>query len=266
MTPAIVTRELTFAYAGGPPVLKQLSLEIPRGSRCLLLGANGAGKTTLLRILGGKHLVREEVVRVLGKSAFHATDLVHQVSFIGGPFPFDVDIRVGEVVAGQGPADPARLDMLMEVLGVDPAWRMCRLSDGQRRRVQILLHLLRPVELLLLDEVTADLDVLARADLLGLLKSDAEQRGSTLLYATHVLDGLDRWATHLCYLKQGQLFRFGTLGEIAELQELRASGEASPLLRLVEGWLRAEQLERRAADPARAGAQAALAAASARVG
>lgn len=45
-----------------------------------------------------------------------------------------------------------------------------QLSDGQRRRVQIFLQLLRPSEILLLDEITTDLDVLARQDFLQFLK------------------------------------------------------------------------------------------------
>jgi CCR4-NOT complex subunit CAF16 len=47
-----------------------------------------------------------------------------------------------------------RRDMLAELLGVDLDWRMHQLSDGQRRRVQIMLQLLRPSQVLLLDEIT----------------------------------------------------------------------------------------------------------------
>ena len=63
--PAIVVRDLEFSYPGldgrpipgEPPLITGMSLALPRGSRCLLIGANGAGKTTLLKILGGKHMV-----------------------------------------------------------------------------------------------------------------------------------------------------------------------------------------------------------------
>jgi CCR4-NOT complex subunit CAF16 len=106
--------------------------------------------------------------------------------------------------------------------------------------VQILLGLLGAPEVLLLDEVTTDLDVLARADLLELLREESEERGLTLLYATHIFDGLERWATHLAYLAGGRIRRFAALPELVELEALRREKEASPLLRLVEGWLRAE--------------------------
>ena len=228
---------LSFAYAGGPPVLKELSLTLERGFRCLLLGANGSGKTTLLSLLAGRHLIDDSRVRVLGRPVFHDTSLVNDIAILGGGFPFDVDIGVSEILARR-PADPARREKLIEVLGVDTRWRMSRVSDGQRRRVQLLIGLLSPSSLLLMDEVTTDLDVVARADLHAFLREESETRGATLLYATHVLDGLEDWATHLAWLHAGRIHWFGRLPELAELRDLRREGVPSPLYRLAERWLR----------------------------
>jgi hypothetical protein len=85
---------------------------------------------------------------------------------------------------------PERRKMLIDMLGVNLDWRMHQVSDGQRRRVQIFLQLLRPVELLLLDEITTDLDVITRADFLEFLKKESEEHGTTIVYATHIFDGL----------------------------------------------------------------------------
>lgn len=52
-------------------------------------------------------------------------------------------------------------------------------------------------QVLLLDEITVDLDVLARADLLSFLKKECEERGSTIIYATHIFDGLENWPSHM---------------------------------------------------------------------
>ncbi|MSP63913.1 MAG: ATP-binding cassette domain-containing protein [Myxococcales bacterium] len=241
--PAIDVRDLDFSYSTEPPsrqppVLRRLSLVVPRGVRCLLVGANGAGKTTLLSLLAGKHMIDDDAVLVLGCPAFSDTSLVDRVAFLGGRFPFDVDIGVDEILARRTSADPARLGQLIAVLGVQPRWRMSRVSDGQRRRVQILLSLLQPSELLLLDEVTTDLDVIARADLLAFLRRETEERGATILYATHILDGLDAWATHLAFLDQGAIRLMSRLDAIVEYLDLQRRGASSPLLRLVEEWLR----------------------------
>src|SRR5262245_23319644 len=145
---AIEARGLDFAYAGGPLVLRQLDLLVPGGARCLLVGANGTGKTTLLSICAGRHLEADAAVRVLGRPAFSDTTLVNDVSFIGGQFPLDVDITVAELLAARSHADPERRDRLIDVLDVDRSWRMARVSDGQRRRVQLLLGLMWPYRVL----------------------------------------------------------------------------------------------------------------------
>jgi CCR4-NOT complex subunit CAF16 len=97
--------------------------------------------------------------------------------------------------------------------------------------VQILLGLLRPAAVLLLDEVTTDLDVIARADLLAFLREGSEGRGMTILYATHIFDGLELWATHLVHLAGRRVRLMSPLDEIAEARTMS-------LHALVEGWLR----------------------------
>ena len=106
---------------------------------------------------------------------------------------------------------------------------------------QIFLGLIRPFKILLLDEVTVSLDVVVRQDLLRYLRRESEERGATVLYATHIFDGLDDWPTHLHYLcNKGHTGWQGKIGELDLYQQLRAKGEPSPLLRIAESWLRAE--------------------------
>ena len=240
--PAVVVRDLSFRYRPDLPlVLCGAHLEVPRAARCLVIGANGAGKTTLLRVIGGKHMVPEEAVRVLGRSAFHDTGLAAHVDYLGGNFPFAVDIRVADLVAGVKPVAPARRDRLIQLLGVDLEWHMHRVSDGQRRRVQLLLGLMRVRELLLLDEVTTDLDLLARQDLLDFLREESEERSVTVLYATHILDRLETWATHVCMVSAGRVERMVPLDHMQDLVEARATGSTSPLYQAVHRWLEAQR-------------------------
>ncbi|MGZ3429875.1 MAG: ATP-binding cassette domain-containing protein [Polyangia bacterium] len=226
---AIDVRALDFAYAGGPPVLRSLDLLVPAQARCLLVGANGSGKTTLLSIVAGKHMAADAAVRVLGRPAFSDTSLVHDVSFIGGQFPLDVDLTVAELLERRPDADAERRDALVRVLDIDRRWRMCRVSDGQRRRVQLLL-----------DEVTTDLDVIARGDLLAFLRAQP----TTILYATHILEGLEDWATHLAYLHDGRIAVMSPLDAIDDYRALKQQRATTPLLRLVDGWLRRDRRPR----------------------
>lgn len=52
-----------------------------------------------------------------------------------------------------------------------------------------------------------DMDVIGRLDLLQFLREECEDRGATILYATHIFDGLEPWVTHVAYVEDGQLKR-----------------------------------------------------------
>ncbi|KAM3229303.1 hypothetical protein ACQJBY_060280 [Aegilops geniculata] len=133
------------------------------------------------------------------------------------------------------------LEMLLHlnyILDVDLTWRMHKASDGQRRRVQICMGLLKPFKVLLLDEITVDLDVLARANLLTYLKKECAEQGATIIYATHIFDGLDDWPTHIVYVAHGKLQLALPLEKVKEMSQLS-------LMRTVERWLRKERDEDR---------------------
>jgi CCR4-NOT complex subunit CAF16 len=244
MARPIEVRDLEFRYRGGSrAVLSNVTFSLERGDRCLLVGRNGAGKTTLLRVLAGKHLVAEGAALVLGRPAFHDTSLAGRVAFVGGPFPFHVDVTVAEIVS-HTPGEPGRRARLIEIFGIDETWHMDRVSDGQRRRVQLLLGLIHPAEVILLDEATSDLDLVARADLLEFLREESVGRGAVVIDATHVLDGLEDWATHVGLLEDGRLVR---LEPLSALSELRADSRPTPdsaLGALVLSWLRPSAGER----------------------
>ncbi|KAG0458623.1 hypothetical protein HPP92_021751 [Vanilla planifolia] len=244
---AIQVTGMQFSYDGQPPLFARFNLEISPGSRCLLVGSNGSGKTTLLRILAGKHMVGgRDVVRIQNCSAFHDTHLVcsGDLAYLGeswsktigsaGDVPLQGDFSAEHMIFGVDGVDPARREKLIDLLDIDLQWRMHKVSDGQRRRVQICMGLLQPYKVLLLDEVTVDLDVVTRMDLLDFFKEECEQRGATIVYATHIFDGLETWATNLAYIQHGILIRVAKLNDIFELVE------GVKLLDVVESWLRTE--------------------------
>ena len=206
-------------------------------------------------MLAGKHLVPPGQVSVLGRNAFQDTDLCcsGQLAYIGGQWQKDVAFA-GYAVPLQGdfpasrmldslPCDPARKARIIRALDVDVTWRMHKVSDGQRRRVQLAFGLLRPFSLLLLDEVTVDLDVLARAELMAFLSAECRERGATVIYATHIFDGLEHWASHLALLARGKISVAPT-GEVPQLAAF--NGRLFPF---VEAWLR-EDMRRQALEAA----------------
>ncbi|XP_013600970.1 PREDICTED: uncharacterized protein LOC106308355 [Brassica oleracea var. oleracea] len=75
---------------------------------------------------------------------------------------------------------------------------------------------LASLQVLLLDEVTVDLDVVARMNLLEFFEEECDQRGATIVYATHIFDVLETWATHLAYIQNGELNRSSKMADINE--------------------------------------------------
>ncbi|PFH32467.1 ABC transporter, ATP-binding domain-containing protein [Besnoitia besnoiti] len=131
----------------------------------------------------------------------------------------------------------SRVRRLVTLLGVDMRWRIARISDGERRRCQLLAALCEPRKVYILDEATSDLDLVSREGLLRLLLHESTHRGATVLYSTHIFDGLDTWATHLLYIQKGRVKLYKPLSEISAIGELRASGHSAPLYALVRRWL-----------------------------
>ena len=122
---------------------------------------------------------------------------------------------------------------------------MHAVSDGERRRVQLAMGLVRPWEVLLLDEITVDLDLLSRERFLGWLKGECEGRGAVVVYATHILDRLEGWPTHLVHLRRGRCRRWGRKEDFEEdMGRDGGGGGNSRLGELVLGWLE-EDLEER---------------------
>eukprot|EP00927_Polykrikos_kofoidii_P026312 TRINITY_DN23469_c0_g1_i1.p1 TRINITY_DN23469_c0_g1~~TRINITY_DN23469_c0_g1_i1.p1 ORF type:complete len:800 (-),score=137.90 TRINITY_DN23469_c0_g1_i1:111-2510(-) len=241
-------RDLRFSYlSGSSTVLSLQDLMVPVGCRCALLGLNGAGKSTLLTLLAGRRLLTEGSVEVLGLRAFHDHALLDpQVTILSSEWKRQVselsaaramnfkelaNVAIQDAVgAGHDMATLAsRMVRLMSMLGVDPTKPIGLQSDGMMRRSQIALKLLRPAKLLLVDEVTADLDVLARQALLEFLKEESEA-GTAVLYCTHIIDGLEPWATHVLRLRPS-----GHQASLSPLQEVVANvGLFEATLRMLE--------------------------------
>ncbi|KAH7887765.1 P-loop containing nucleoside triphosphate hydrolase protein [Phlebopus sp. FC_14] len=205
----IAVEGLTYHHALNTlPSLSNISLRLPPGSRTIIVGANGAGKSTLLQILAGKRLVKNADIRIKDKDVFR--DSPSGVTFLGTEWAMNPVVRSDIAVSTfldsvGGYRHKERRDQLLDILDVDLDWHMHAISDGERRRVQLCMGLMAPWDVLLLDEVTVDLDVLVRDELLTFLRHDSAARGATILYATHIFDGLNSFPTHVAHMRFGCL-------------------------------------------------------------
>jgi simple sugar transport system ATP-binding protein len=226
--PAVDMREITKRFPG---VLANDSVELTvnKGEIHALLGENGAGKSTLMNILAGLYLPEQGQVLVHGhpvhidspKTGFDlGIAMVHQ------HFKLVMNQTVAENIilglddpycepAKQGRFKPLRLDMnrvrrrITEVseqydLAVDPEAFVWQLSVGEQQRIEILKALYRGADILILDEPTAVLTP-QEADALGQTMERMVQEGKTIIFISHKLDEVTRFADRVTVLRQGRV-------------------------------------------------------------
>ena len=188
--------------------------------------------------MAGKRLAPSDTIAIAGTDPFK--DGLEGVTYLGAEWVLNnivrTDMDVPTLLASiGGNAYPERRDELVQILDIDLSWRMHAVSDGERRRVQLAMGLLRPWQVLLLDEITVDLDLLSRSNFLTFLKRETESRPCTIVYATHILDNLSQWPTHLVHMHLGTVKQWGPIEQFQK--EVPATAENSQLGELVLKWL-----------------------------
>tara|TARA_R110002124_G_scaffold38253_7_gene121601 strand:- start:60074 stop:61087 length:1014 start_codon:yes stop_codon:yes gene_type:complete len=192
--------------------LKDLSLNVPRGSFFALLGPNGAGKSTLINILSGLVIKSSGQARVWGhdidrdmRAARLALGVVPQELNLD---PFFTPRELLEVQAGLFgvPASRRRSDEILAAVGLaDKANAYARsLSGGMRRRMLVAKAMVHSPPVLILDEPTAGVDVELRRQLWVTMR-DLNARGTTILLTTHYLEEAQALCDRVAIINHGEL-------------------------------------------------------------
>ena len=194
LKPIVSIKNLNFKYNKDIWVLNNCSMEILPKQRIFLVGLNGSGKSSLLRCLSGSHIVDFEEFHIegletnkAGSCALPWSDQFRGLAYLGPVFRraggFNVweayarDIAARDMMKHWQEDNLERRDELVKVLGINLDWRMHQVSDGQRKKVRIMLKLLKPFRLCVVDEFAAELDILARKRFFDYLAKECEERG-----------------------------------------------------------------------------------------
>ncbi|MFE3253586.1 ABC transporter ATP-binding protein [Streptomyces sp. NPDC059209] len=196
--------------------LRDCSFRIPQGRICALVGPNGAGKSTLLAQAAGLLPATEGGVRVLGE---HPAAVRERIAYVAQDKPLYGQLTIRDTLRMGAELNPGRWDSgaaerIVEEGRLDPGVRVRTLSGGQRTRVALALALGKRPELMLLDEPMADLDPLARHQLMGTLMAEAATHGTTVVISSHILTELEGTCDYLLLLDGGRI-RLG--GETEDL-------------------------------------------------
>jgi ABC-2 type transport system ATP-binding protein len=220
----VETDQLDLRY-GRKRALDQLTLRIPRGRIHAIVGANGAGKSSLFRILLGFQSPSGGRARILGHDCQHLTAKERaRIGFVNEEHSVPGWLRVDEVVAMQRALYPRwDEDRFRSVVGhfhVLPEQRISELSRGERAGVNLAMALAQAPELLILDEPTLGLDVVAKRAFLEIVLFSVDQTDATILYCSHQMEEIERLADNLILLEHGALRYMGSPDEFCERVQL----------------------------------------------
>jgi ABC-2 type transport system ATP-binding protein len=202
-------RSLTKRF-GARAALNAVSFELGSGERIGIIGPNGAGKTTLLSILAG---VLEPDEGELSRPA-HEIGWVPQTPALYAKLSVAENLRLFARLEKVDDPDATVARMLEQTALEDRAdEEVGRLSGGNQQRVNIAIGLLSEPTVLLLDEPSASLDPRQRERLWEFISALAD-RGTTVVFSTHNVAEVERYATRVLLLADGELLFTGTAGEL----------------------------------------------------
>lgn len=233
-------RDVTYHYPRATsPALDNLSLEVPAGQLCAVVGANGAGKSTLCYALAGfvPHFYRgnlagtievagidvaqSSLAAIAGTVGLVFSNPFNQIT--GARFTVRDEIAFGMENLGVPPDEMrARIDEVLRFAGLaDLADRSpFALSGGQQQRLAIASVLVMRPKVMVLDEPTSQLDPIGTKEVFAVLRELAAANESTIVMTEHKLEWIAVFADRVLVLQDGRLVADGPPGEVLTRENL----------------------------------------------
>jgi ABC-2 type transport system ATP-binding protein len=205
--------------------VRDLSLQVPRGSVYGLLGPNGAGKTTTIRMILDIIAPDSGSISLFGKP--HTTiGALDRVGYLPEERGLYKKMQVRRVLVflaelkGIGAAEASRrIDIWLDRLSLrtsEKDWgeaKVDELSRGMQQKVQFIATLLHDPDLVILDEPFSGLDPI-NAQALKDAVLELKQRGKTVIFSTHVMDNAERMCDSVCIIAQGTKVLDGSVDSV----------------------------------------------------
>ena len=224
MSSLINTQNLNFSFSKGIKTLDDVNLDVPQGSIYGFLGPNGAGKTTTLRLLLGLLRNQHGTIEIFNKQFIsHRIEILRNLgSLIEQPSLY------GHLTAKENleiyrriyHCDKKRIDDVLKIVGLDYTGKKKakQFSLGMKQRLSIAIALLHQPQLLILDEPTNGLDPNGIIEVRELMKKLNKEHGTTVLVSSHILNEVERMATHVGIIHKGRMLFQGTLHELQQMK------------------------------------------------
>jgi cobalt/nickel transport system ATP-binding protein len=235
----ISVQGVQFAYPAGVKAIKDVSLEIRRGERVALLGPNGSGKSTLILLIAGLLSPQKGKIKVFEEeTTAKSFQKLRQKIGIVFQDPDDQlfnqtvieDVAYGPKNLGLAPETiQKRCDHILKDIGISHLKDRPphRLSFGEKKKVSLATALVLMPELLILDEPTANLDLVSRRRLIDTL-DELNAEGTTIVVSTHDVEALPKLADRVIIVSHGSLVGDGEIHNVLQDAQLLESAGLEP--------------------------------------
>jgi len=207
--------------------LDDVSFTVKSGELVAYAGPNGAGKSTTIKLLGGMLAQNSGAISVLGMSPLkNRISIMRKLGVLFGnrtelwwDHPVASSYRWKQKVWGIPQKDFEKTEKLvLELLDIGPFYHTFarELSLGQRMRADLGMLLLHRPGLILLDEPTLGLDVLAKRQIIGFLKQLNEDEGTTIIVTSHDMDDLEEMARRILLVSEGRIAFDGSFAALRD--------------------------------------------------
>jgi ABC-2 type transport system ATP-binding protein len=209
---------------GARQILDRLNWQVAPGQVIGLLGRNGAGKSTLLECMLGLRETDSGSVSLFGEDVAALSDGARaRIGYVpqkSDLFDWLTPLQMLAYFQAMYPRwNQGKVEGLLSRWGFDPAKQhqtIKKLSGGEQQRLSIIRALAHDPDLLILDEPVSALDPVGRRDFLRELVEQVIERGTTVVFSTHILSDLERVAFDLAFLKDGRIALQGQLDALLE--------------------------------------------------
>jgi ABC-2 type transport system ATP-binding protein len=206
---AIKVCDLTVRY-GRTLAVDHASLDVTKGSVYALVGRNGAGKSSLVRCLLGQQRPQHGKAALFGEDSWSRRPaLMQRIGIVTEEADAPPEMKVSAIARFCSRLydrwDQGSVETRLRTFGVPMTSRFGSLSKGQKKQVSLALALAISPDLLVLDDPTLGLDVVARKSLFEEVIGDLADRGTTIFITTHDLAGVETFADRVGMMENGRL-------------------------------------------------------------
>ena len=211
--------------------LDHVSFDVPQGAVMGFIGRNGAGKSTTLKSILGMVHPDEGAVRVFGMDyAANEAAIRRELGVVLGGIDFYPKKKVGTITdvtrRFYDNWDEEKYRHYLQLFALDESKRVDQLSSGMKVKYLLALALSHNARLLILDEPTSGLDPVSRDELVVLFRAIVADGQRSILFSTHITSDLEKCASHITFIKDGEIFHSST---VAEFMAAYADRGATPV-------------------------------------